>query len=112
MQNKRVTSELLKNVKGYESKQAYVAPFANQPTDKMNQTDSENLKDHVRRDKIVSSLKEAIEKCEIKDGMTISFHHHFRAGDKLLMMVVDTLAETVGGTGLLQPGAQPAEGCA
>lgn len=93
MQNKRVTSELLKNVKGYESKQAYVAPFANQPTDKMNQTDSENLKDHVRRDKIVSSLKEAIEKCEIKDGMTISFHHHFRAGDKLLMMVVDTLAE-------------------
>ncbi|MBC5996485.1 citrate lyase subunit alpha [Romboutsia ilealis] len=93
MQNKRVTSELLKNVKGYESKQAYVAPFANQPADKMNQTDSENLKDHVRRDKIVSSLKEAIEKCEIKDGMTISFHHHFRAGDKLLMMVVDTLAE-------------------
>ena len=93
MQTKRITNELLKNVKGYESRDAYVAPFAKQPAHKMADTDSDNLKDHVRRDKIVASLKEAIEKCEIKDGMTISFHHHFRAGDKLLMMVVDTLAE-------------------
>lgn len=93
MQTKRVTNELLKNVKGYEDKKAYVSPFYNQPTDRINQTDSENIKDHVRRNKVVASLKEAIEKCEIKDGMTISFHHHFRAGDKLLMMVVDTLAQ-------------------
>ena len=31
--------------------------------------------------KIVGSLKEAIEKTGLKDGMTISFHHHFREGD-------------------------------
>ena len=93
MQNKRVSDELLKTIKGYEDRKAYVAPFANQSKDRLGNTESSNLKDHVRRDKLVSSLREAIEKCEIKDGMTISFHHHFRAGDKLLMQVVDTLAE-------------------
>ncbi len=93
MKTKRVSQELLKNIKGYEDRLAYVAPFDNQPYDRMVESDSENLKEHVRRDKIVGSLRESIEKCNIQDGMTISFHHHFRAGDKLLMMVVDILAE-------------------
>lgn len=93
MQTKRVNDEMLKNIKGYEDKKAYVAPFATQSADRLGNTESSNLKDHVRRDKLVGSLKEAIEKCGIKDGMTISFHHHFRAGDKLLMQVVDILAQ-------------------
>ncbi|MGX4600323.1 citrate lyase subunit alpha [Faecalimicrobium sp. JNUCC 81] len=93
METKRVSNELLNSIKGYENRSAYVAPFSSQPSDKIVKSDSENLKEHVRRDKIVGSLRDAIEKCEIKDGMTISFHHHFRAGDKLLMMVVDILAE-------------------
>lgn len=93
METKRVSKELLNNIKGYVNRSAYVAPFSSQPSDRIVKSDSENLKEHVRRDKIVGSLREAIEKCEIKDGMTISFHHHFRAGDKLLMMVVDILAE-------------------
>lgn len=42
--------------------------------------------------KIVDSLKEAIRLCGIKDGMTISFHHHFRTGDYIINMVLDTLA--------------------
>ena len=33
------------------------------------------------RSKIVENIHEALVKCEIKDGMTISFHHHFREGD-------------------------------
>ena len=45
------------------------------------------------RNKLLSSLDEAIEACEIKDGMTISFHHHLRNGDYLVNMVVDKLAE-------------------
>ena len=28
--------------------------------------------------KLLASIKEAIEKCELRDGMTISFHHHMR----------------------------------
>ena len=31
--------------------------------------------------KIVPTLQDAIKLCGLKDGMTISFHHHFRNGD-------------------------------
>lgn len=41
----------------------------------------------------IATLEEAIRKCGLKDGMTISFHHHFRGGDKVVNMVVDKLAE-------------------
>ncbi len=41
----------------------------------------------------VVSLEEAIRQVGLKDGMTISFHHHFRGGDKVVNMVVDKLAE-------------------
>jgi citrate lyase subunit alpha/citrate CoA-transferase len=43
--------------------------------------------------KLRSSLDEAIDACEIKDGMTVSFHHHLRNGDYLVNMVIDKLAE-------------------
>jgi citrate lyase subunit alpha/citrate CoA-transferase len=42
--------------------------------------------------KLLNSIKEAIIKCGLKDGMTISFHHHFREGDYILNMVVDIIA--------------------
>ena len=93
MQTKRVNNEMLKNIKGYETREAYVSPYDSLKGDHKVASDSANIKEQVRRSKLVSSLREAIEKCEIKDGMTISFHHHFRAGDKLLMQVVDILAE-------------------
>lgn len=43
--------------------------------------------------KLLGSIEEAIIKSGLKDGMTISFHHHFRAGDYILNMVVDTIAK-------------------
>jgi citrate lyase subunit alpha/citrate CoA-transferase len=39
------------------------------------------------------TLEEAIRRSGLQDGMTISFHHHFRAGDKVVNLVVDKLAE-------------------
>ena len=39
------------------------------------------------------SLEDAIAGSGLKDGMTISFHHHFRGGDKVVNMVVGKLAE-------------------
>ena len=45
----------------------------------------------MRNSKVVS-LEEAIRRSGLKDGMTISFHHHFRGGDKVLNLVVDKLA--------------------
>jgi len=43
--------------------------------------------------KLVSSLHEAIVKSGLKDGMTISFHHHLRNGDYVLNMVVAEIAK-------------------
>ena len=41
------------------------------------------------RDKRVSSIREALEKCGIRDGMVLSFHHHFRDGDYIVNMVME-----------------------
>ncbi|PKU21356.1 citrate lyase subunit alpha, partial [Telmatospirillum siberiense] len=42
--------------------------------------------------KLVPSIEEAIRRVGLKDGMTISFHHGFREGDKTINMVVDIIA--------------------
>lgn len=43
--------------------------------------------------KLLNSLEEAIKKTGLKDGMTISFHHHFRKGDYIVNMVMDVIAK-------------------
>lgn len=43
-------------------------------------------------DKILDSIKDAVIKTGLKDGMTVSFHHHFRDGDYVVNMVMDTIA--------------------
>ncbi len=45
-----------------------------------------------QHNKIVGSLEEAVKRSGLQDGMTISFHHHFRAGDYVVNMVLDCLA--------------------
>lgn len=42
--------------------------------------------------KLVASLEEAIKKSGLKDGMTVSFHHHLRNGDYVLNLVMDIIA--------------------
>ncbi len=41
--------------------------------------------------KVVKNLKDALKKAGIKDGMTISTHHHLRNGDILTNMLFDTI---------------------
>ncbi|SFH64071.1 citrate lyase subunit alpha [Pisciglobus halotolerans] len=43
--------------------------------------------------KLLSSVREAIEKTGLKDGMTISFHHHFREGDAVINLVMEEIAK-------------------
>ena len=43
--------------------------------------------------KLVNSIEDVIVKTGLKDGMTISFHHHFRNGDKILPMVLNVISE-------------------
>lgn len=42
--------------------------------------------------KLVKSIREAIKLSGLKDGMTISFHHHMRNGDYVLNMVLEEIA--------------------
>ena len=43
--------------------------------------------------KLVNSIREAVQLAGLKDGMTVSFHHHLRNGDFVLNMVLDTIAQ-------------------
>ncbi|RKS86896.1 citrate lyase subunit alpha/citrate CoA-transferase [Orbus hercynius] len=43
--------------------------------------------------KILNSVEDAIRTCGLKDGMTISFHHAFREGDKTINNVIDIIAK-------------------
>lgn len=45
-----------------------------------------------KQSKMVSSIREVLEKCGIKDGMVLSFHHHFRDGDYIVNMVMEQVA--------------------
>lgn len=42
--------------------------------------------------KLVANLEEAIRLSGLKDGMTVSFHHHLRNGDYVLNLVMDRIA--------------------
>ena len=42
--------------------------------------------------KLVKSIREAMQLAGLKDGMTISFHHHLRNGDYVLNMVLEEAA--------------------
>ena len=46
----------------------------------------------MRDNKIVASIRDAILFAGLKDGMTISFHHHMRNGDYVLNMVMEEIA--------------------
>jgi len=42
--------------------------------------------------KLVKSIREAVQLAGLKDGMTVSFHHHLRNGDYVLNMVMEEIA--------------------
>jgi citrate lyase subunit alpha/citrate CoA-transferase len=44
-------------------------------------------------DKRVSDIKTALEACGLRDGMTLSTHHHLRNGDKVGVMALSAAAE-------------------
>ena len=54
---------------------------------------AESLARTAKDRKICESLEEAIRRSGLKDGMTVSFHHAFRAGDFVVNMVMNKIAE-------------------
>lgn len=43
--------------------------------------------------KVIQSLEQAIVNAKLEDGMTISFHHHFREGDYVINKVMNQIAQ-------------------
>lgn len=44
-------------------------------------------------DKVTHSIREAVERSGLRDGMTVSFHHHLRNGDAVLPAVMQVVRE-------------------
>ena len=83
--------ELPESIEGYGKVKAYQGAFATIPTGmKANIKQSYSL---PNQSKLVATLSEAIVKSGLKSGMTISFHHHLRDGDGVMLLVVEEIAK-------------------
>ncbi len=78
----------VKNIPHINEITAQHGPFSGTPK-KNAETFSERLNS---RNKVVASIEESIRLSGLRDGMTISFHHHFRNGDYIVNMVLDEIA--------------------
>ena len=83
-----MTDELLRTIPHLDEI-AHRGPFAGTPA-----KHTENFRERAAQEnKLLPSLEDAIRATGLQDGMTISFHHHFRNGDHVVNRVVDTLAK-------------------
>ncbi|HMM19744.1 MAG TPA: citrate lyase subunit alpha [Selenomonadales bacterium] len=77
-------------IKGIAPVRPYAGPFAAVPAGR---TAGPKLRaNNPGSDKLMKSIDQAIEAAGLRDGMTISFHHHFRNGDFVLNQVVEAIA--------------------
>lgn len=86
-----VGKEFPNYIEGYGELRPYVGPFATQPTGKNYYSNKSCSKPGDI--KLVGTIEEVLKKCEIKDGMTVSFQHHLREGDYVLNLVMDCIAK-------------------
>src|SRR5512139_3895637 len=64
----------------------YVDPFSRVPT--VDRSTRPLVRRNPGESKLLPSLRAAIERCGLRDGMTIATHHHLRNGDLLLNLLV------------------------
>ena len=83
-----MTDELLRTIPHLDEI-AHRGPFAGTPA-----KHTENFRERsARENKLLPSLEDAIRATGLTDGMTISFHHHFREGDKIVGQVLTAIEE-------------------
>lgn len=86
--NRQVPDYLLE-----DNSQVFKGAYANEGKDLVKATPTIRTQVEPRDSKVLSDIKEAIKKTGLKDGDTISFHHHFRNGDYVAAMVMDAIHE-------------------
>ncbi len=74
-----VNRELPEHVSGYGQVRPFAGAFATQPD--MNRHAPKVKCQWPGKDKLIANLETLFKTIPIKDGMTLSFHHHFRNGD-------------------------------
>ncbi|MFL0247569.1 citrate lyase subunit alpha [Candidatus Clostridium stratigraminis] len=83
--------EIPEFIEGYGKVKPFQGAFSNMGT---KERKAVKVNSAVPNDKkILKSIDEAIDTLNIKDGMTISFHHHLRNGDYVLNMVLEAIAK-------------------
>lgn len=75
---------------GYRDIRPYAGPFATVPDGRRAGQKIKAFRPGTS--KVLGSLEEAIEASGLKDGMTISFHHALRNGDRVMNTVMQTIA--------------------
>ena len=87
--------ELPDRIEGYGPVRPYQGAFAVQPTGRGvgPRLRSAEPESKGSKGKLLTDLKAAISASGLKDGMTVSFHHHLRNGDFVVNQVLDTCAE-------------------
>ncbi len=78
-------------IAGLATVRPYAGPFATIPEGRM--VGAKIRVNMPKSEKLVKSIDHVIEAAGLKDGMTISFHHHFRNGDYILNQVVEAIAK-------------------
>ncbi|WP_346352959.1 citrate lyase subunit alpha [Azotosporobacter soli] len=77
-------------IEGYGPVKPYRGPFATAPSGR--RSGGKIALDVPHSEKLLRSIDQAIEAVGLQDGMTISFHHHFRSGDHVPGLVLAAIA--------------------
>ncbi|AKA71458.1 citrate lyase subunit alpha [Clostridium scatologenes] len=83
--------EIPDNIEGYGEVRPFQGAFSNCGVKEKVGVKVSSVK--PGEDKVLNSIEEALDKVEIKDGMTISFHHHLRNGDFILNNVMYAISK-------------------
>ena len=83
--------EIPEKIEGIAEVKVYAGAFDSPPN--MNRQAPKVKSVHPDHSKMVNSLAEVFAKIPVKDGMTLSFHHHFRNSDGVVNMVLETAAK-------------------
>jgi citrate lyase subunit alpha / citrate CoA-transferase len=81
---------LPEEIKGYQAVVPYSSPSGAAPP--LRKAPAYAGRAPVGGSKLLPGITEAIRQCGLKDGMTLSFHHHFRNGDRVLNQVLEAAA--------------------
>lgn len=85
-----VNRDISEYIEGYGPVKPYRGAFATPPSGRI--AGGKRAVDLPVSEKVLKSIDQALDAVGLKDGMTISFHHHFRNGDYVLPMVLEAIA--------------------